>query len=109
MKKILLMVLTGFMLAGLFACPHNDQSYDCLACVAEKEAKSAKKIVQDAASFGEAAGVISGYASESNSIKEFADNVASHEFESSTLQWAQDTGKAIGDAVADVYLWITED
>jgi hypothetical protein len=63
----------------------------------------------DAATVGEAAGVLYGYASNSDSFDEFADYVADHEFESESLQWAQDAGEAIGDVVADIYIWATSD
>lgn len=111
MKKIigLLIVLSIFGVSSLCACPHTQDGSDCIACQTEKEAKNAKKLYDDAATFGEAAGVISAYATHSDSFNEFADNVANHEFESSALNWAQETGKEIGDAVAGFYIWATED
>ena len=111
MKKIIgILLLTSIVgMTNLFACPHNNQNYDCSACELEKDSKTAKKIFDDAATFGEAAGVISGYATHSDSFDDFANNVANHEFDSSALNWAQETGKKIGDTAADIYLWATED
>ena len=71
--------------------------------------KQVEKVFEDATTVGETVGVISGYATNSDSFNEFADNIREHEFQSETLQKAQDWGKKIGDAVADVYIWATSD
>ena len=71
--------------------------------------KQVEKVFDDASTVGETVGVISGYATNSDSFNEFADNIREHEFQSETLQKAQDWGKKIGDAVADVYIWATSD
>lgn len=85
------------------SCPY------CNITTAAKDSKKYIEAIEDAMTVGESAGVISGYAMNSDSFNEFADNIAEHEFQSETLQKAQEIGKKIGDAVADVYIWVTSD
>lgn len=85
------------------SCPY------CDIATAAKDSKKYIEAIEDAMTVGESAGVISGYAMNSDSFNEFADNIAEHEFQSESLQTAQEIGKKIGDVVADVYIWATSD
>lgn len=100
MKKSVLGIIVFAIIGsvGIFA---EDDLYSS----ASKEFKKAAKTIEDAKTVGESIGVISAYATHSDSFEEFANNVATHEFKTTTLQKAQEWGKEAGDFIADQMGW----
>lgn len=101
MKKVVLCLLVAVAVTGV-VCADGVENFG-------KKISTAKKAYDDASAVGELGGVIVGYATNSDSVDEFIENMADHEYNSETLQWAQETGAAIGDAIADVYIDLTSD
>lgn len=112
-KKTLFFSILFMGCISLFASgwcsSHGDYSGSSCQKCNDNSKKEWKETFDNAAAVGEAAGVITGYAQKADDFDEFADNVRTHEFESELLQGAQETGKAIGDAIADIYIWATSE
>jgi hypothetical protein len=112
---IFLAVGVGFVFSEGYCREHGSYSGSTrISCASDAAPetygiKDYKDVLDDATTVGETAGVIYGYAANSSSFNEFADNIADHEFTSESLQDAQELGKAIGDVVADVYIWATDE
>lgn len=67
-------------------------------------------LLESAKAFGEFAGAAAAYALHSDSVDEFTENMAEHEYKSENLQEAQEDASEIIDAVSDAYVdFMTED
>ena len=89
MKKVVLCLLVAVAVTGV-VCEENP-------------------LLESAKAFGEFAGAAAAYALHSDSVDEFTENMAEHEYKSENLQEAQEDTSEIIDAVTDAYIDLTSD